>query len=192
MALLREVAGWAPPRPPGRPGLRHADPALAERIEALRDAGLSLQAIADRLNADGIPTPRGGEVWRPSSVQSALGYRRPRPPHPPAPPRSAMTALIQHLGPLGVFLLMVPESACIPVPSEVTLLFAGFAVSQGWMSLPLAVLAATAGNLVGSLIAYGVGASGLAARVPGARPGARALGHLARRRAAIAGCSPPG
>jgi membrane protein DedA with SNARE-associated domain len=79
-----------------------------------------------------------------------------------------MTSLIQHLGPLGVFLLMVPESACIPVPSEVTLLFAGFAVSQGWMSLALAVLAATAGNLVGSLIAYGVGASGLAARVPGA------------------------
>ena len=80
-----------------------------------------------------------------------------------------MTSLIQQLGPLGVFLLMVPESACIPVPSEVTLLFAGFAVSQGWMSLALAVLAATAGNLVGSLIAYGVGASGLAARLPGAR-----------------------
>jgi membrane protein DedA with SNARE-associated domain len=79
-----------------------------------------------------------------------------------------MTALIQQLGPLGVFLLMVPESACIPVPSEVTLLFAGFAVSQGWMGLAAAVLAATLGNLVGSLIAYGVGASGLAARVPGA------------------------
>ena len=64
---------------------------------------------------------------------------------------------------------MVPESACIPVPSEVTLLFSGFAVHQGWMSLPLAVLAATAGNLVGSLIAYGLGASGLVRRVPLAR-----------------------
>lgn len=59
-----------------------------------------------------------------------------------------MTALIEHFGALGVFLLMVPESACIPVPSEVTLLFSGFAVSQHWMSLVLAIGAATAGNLV--------------------------------------------
>jgi membrane protein DedA with SNARE-associated domain len=80
-----------------------------------------------------------------------------------------MTALIQSFGPLGVFLLMVPESACIPVPSEVTLIFSGFAVSQHWMSLALAVLAATAGNLVGSLIAYALGASGIVARVPGRR-----------------------
>ena len=58
-----------------------------------------------------------------------------------------MTALITSYGPLGVFLLMVPESACIPIPSEVTLLFSGVAVSQHWMSLPLAIVAATAGNL---------------------------------------------
>ncbi len=77
-----------------------------------------------------------------------------------------MTSFIERFGALGVFLLMVPESACIPVPSEVTLLFAGFAVSAGWMSLPLAVLAATAGNLVGSLMAYGLGASRLVERVP--------------------------
>ncbi len=64
-----------------------------------------------------------------------------------------MTSLIEQFGVFGVFLLMVPESACVPVPSEITLLFAGFAVSAGWMSLPLAVLAATAGNLVGSLMA---------------------------------------
>lgn len=78
-----------------------------------------------------------------------------------------MTAVISSLGVFGVFLLMVPESACIPVPSEVTLLFSGFAVSQHWMSLPLAVLAATAGNLLGSLIAYGLGASRLLDGVPG-------------------------
>jgi membrane protein DedA with SNARE-associated domain len=78
-------------------------------------------------------------------------------------------AAIEQFGVLGVFLLMVPESACIPVPSELTLLFSGFAVGQGWMSFPLAVLAATAGNLVGSLIAYGLGATGLVGRVPGAR-----------------------
>jgi membrane protein DedA with SNARE-associated domain len=78
-----------------------------------------------------------------------------------------VTSLITHYGALGVFLLMVPESACIPVPSEVTLLFSGFAVSQNWMSLPIAVLAATAGNIVGSLLAYAAGAG--AARLPRAR-----------------------
>ena len=77
-----------------------------------------------------------------------------------------MTTIIENFGALGVFLLMVPESACIPVPSEVTLIFAGVAVHQGWMSFPLAALAATAGNLVGSLLAYGVGASGVLAGVP--------------------------
>lgn len=79
-----------------------------------------------------------------------------------------MTELIQSYGALGVFLLMVPESACIPVPSEVTLLFSGVAVNQGWMSFPLALLAATAGNLLGSLLAYVLGASRVLAGVPGA------------------------
>jgi membrane protein DedA with SNARE-associated domain len=60
-------------------------------------------------------------------------------------------------GPLGVFLLMVPESACLPVPSEITLLAAGFAVHQGRMLFGAAVAAATAGNLAGSLIAYALG-----------------------------------
>jgi membrane protein DedA with SNARE-associated domain len=53
------------------------------------------------------------------------------------------------------------------VPSEVTLLFSGFGVSQHWMSFWLAVLAATAGNVVGSLIAYGIGATRLVDRIPG-------------------------
>jgi membrane protein DedA with SNARE-associated domain len=77
-----------------------------------------------------------------------------------------MTGIIEQFGALGVFLLMVPESACVPVPSEVTLLFSGFAVDRGWMSLPLAIVAATAGNLLGSLIAYAVGASPALSRVP--------------------------
>jgi DNA invertase Pin-like site-specific DNA recombinase len=104
--LLREVDGWE--RNPkhgraarGRPGLAAHAPELSERVAAMRERGLSLQAIADTLNADGIPTPRGGAHWRPSSVQAALGYRRPRPglhgappppphhPPPPAPPGRA-------------------------------------------------------------------------------------------------------
>jgi membrane protein DedA with SNARE-associated domain len=80
-----------------------------------------------------------------------------------------MTGVIEHFGVLGVFLLMVPESACVPLPSEVTLLFSGFAVHEGWMSFPLAVLAATAGNLVGSLLAYALGATHLLERLPVAR-----------------------
>lgn len=77
-----------------------------------------------------------------------------------------MTGVIESFGALGVFALMIPESACVPIPSEVTLIFSGVAVHQGWMSFPLAVLAATAGNLVGSLLAYALGASGLLAGVP--------------------------
>jgi hypothetical protein len=44
----------------------------------MRSAGMTLQAIADRLNEEGVPTLRGGREWRPSSVQVAAGYRRPR------------------------------------------------------------------------------------------------------------------
>ena len=53
------------------------DPQLSARIRAMRNAGMSLQAISDRLNADGVPTLRGGTKWRPSSVQAATGYKRP-------------------------------------------------------------------------------------------------------------------
>ena len=45
----------------------------------MRSDGLTLQAIADVLNAEGVPTLRGGAKWRPSSVQGATGYRRPAP-----------------------------------------------------------------------------------------------------------------
>jgi peptidoglycan hydrolase-like protein with peptidoglycan-binding domain len=52
-------------------------PALKKRIQAMRESGMTLQAIADRLNAENTPTIRGGVRWRPSSVQAAAGYRRP-------------------------------------------------------------------------------------------------------------------
>jgi DNA invertase Pin-like site-specific DNA recombinase len=59
-----------------RPSVRD-DPELAERISSMRAEGMSLQAIADTLNAEGVPTLRGGRHWRPSSVQAAAGYKRP-------------------------------------------------------------------------------------------------------------------
>jgi peptidoglycan hydrolase-like protein with peptidoglycan-binding domain len=56
---------------------RYDVPALKKRIQAMRESGMTLQAIADRLNAEKVPTLRGGAMWRPSGVQAAAGYRRP-------------------------------------------------------------------------------------------------------------------
>ena len=61
------------------------------------------------------------------------------------------------LGLAGIALLMVPESACIPIPSEATMIFAGVNVSHGKYSLLAAVLVGVVANVVGSWIAYAVG-----------------------------------
>lgn len=65
-------------KPTGRPAVADR-PELAARIRAMREEGYSLQGIANVLNAEGVATTRGAAAWRPSSVQSAAGYRR-RPP----------------------------------------------------------------------------------------------------------------
>src|SRR5918998_4889959 len=67
------------------------------------------------------------------------------------------TNVVEEIGLLGIFVLMTLESACIPIPSEATMLFAGFAVSEGEYSLFAAVAAGSIANLVGSWIAYAVG-----------------------------------
>jgi hypothetical protein len=77
-----------------------------------------------------------------------------------------MSTAVSQLGPFGVFLLMVPESACVPLPSELTLLSAGFGVHQGWFSFTTAVVAATAGNVVGSSIAYWLGRRQVLSKLP--------------------------
>jgi membrane protein DedA with SNARE-associated domain len=74
--------------------------------------------------------------------------------------------VLNNLSLAGVLLLMVPESACIPIPSEVTMMAAGFGVHQGAFGFPAAVAAGTAGNLIGSVIAYWAGRHG-ALRVAG-------------------------
>lgn len=71
----RTRSGMAPARSGGRPAVSD-QPELADRIRAMRGDGMTLQAIADALNDERVPTVRGGERWRPSSVQSVLGYRR--------------------------------------------------------------------------------------------------------------------
>jgi len=67
---------------------------------------------------------------------------------------------VDAMGLPGVFVLMLLESACIPVPSEATMLFAGFNVSNGEYSLAAATAAGVLGNLIGSWIAYWVGYAG--------------------------------
>jgi len=72
------------------------------------------------------------------------------------------THLIRDGGLPAIFLLMTLESACIPIPAEGTMLFAGFAVvdasqSQHPLTLLGVVLAGVLGNLLGSWIAYAVG-----------------------------------
>lgn len=65
--------------------------------------------------------------------------------------------LIQSSGYFGVFLLMTLESALIPIPSEVTMPFAGFLASTGNFSFAMVVLVGALGNLVGSWIGYAIG-----------------------------------
>jgi membrane protein DedA with SNARE-associated domain len=67
------------------------------------------------------------------------------------------TDAVDAMGLPGVFLLMLLESACIPIPSEATMLFTGFNVAKGHYSLFSAVAVGSIANLVGSWIAYAVG-----------------------------------
>ena len=67
------------------------------------------------------------------------------------------TDLIGSIGYAGIFVLMTLESACIPIPSEATMLFAGFKVSDGDLTMFGVVAAGVLGNLVGSWIAYAAG-----------------------------------
>lgn len=68
--------------------------------------------------------------------------------------------IIADMGYGGIVLLMAVESACIPLPSEIIMPFSGYLVSRGELSLWGVALAGALGCVLGSLIAYGVGAWG--------------------------------
>jgi DNA invertase Pin-like site-specific DNA recombinase len=80
--VLSTVATWVPlgvgpqarraraARRSGRPS--STPPEIAERIRAMRSEGMTLQAICDTLDAEGVPTPRGGQRWRPTSLRAIL------------------------------------------------------------------------------------------------------------------------
>ena len=75
-----------------------------------------------------------------------------------------MQQFIASYGYLAIFVLMVAESACIPVPSELTMVFGGAlaagAVAGAHLNLILVIAVGVAGNVAGSYIAWGVGAYG--------------------------------
>jgi LPXTG-motif cell wall-anchored protein len=68
--------------------------------------------------------------------------------------------LIQHGTYSAILLLMAVESACIPLPSEIIMPFAGYLVSKGILSLWLVAIAGALGCNFGSTLAYAVGAWG--------------------------------
>lgn len=75
-----------------------------------------------------------------------------------------MQHFIASYGYLAIFLLMVAESACIPIPSELTMPFGGAvaagAVAGVHLSLPLVIVVGVAGNVIGSYVAWAVGRYG--------------------------------
>jgi membrane protein DedA with SNARE-associated domain len=73
---------------------------------------------------------------------------------------NAAVDVVKAMGLPGVFLLMVAESACIPIPSEATMLFAGFNVANGEYSLLAATAVGVSANVLGSWISYWIGYAG--------------------------------
>ena len=69
-------------------------------------------------------------------------------------------SIIEATGYWGVMLLMAIESACVPLPSELIMPFAGYLVSLGKMNLFLAATAGALGCNLGSVVAYEVGKRG--------------------------------
>src|SRR5262249_61440293 len=71
-----------------------------------------------------------------------------------------IVAVISAAGYFGVLVLMAIESACIPLPSEIIMPFAGYLVSVGRFSLIGAATAGALGCNIGSTVAYYVAAKG--------------------------------
>lgn len=66
-------------------------------------------------------------------------------------------SFISTSGYTGIFILMTLESALIPIPSEITLSFAGFLATTGRFNFWLVVFVGTMANMVGSIIIYYLG-----------------------------------
>lgn len=71
-----------------------------------------------------------------------------------------LASAVMTWGYVAIFCAMLLESACIPLPSEVIMPFGGFLAAVGHFNFWGVVLAGTAGNVAGSLVAYYVGRFG--------------------------------
>jgi len=68
-----------------------------------------------------------------------------------------VTDMMEQYGYFGLLAVMVIENLFPPIPSEVVLPFGGFMTTRSQLTVPLVILWATAGSLVGALILYGAG-----------------------------------
>ena len=73
---------------------------------------------------------------------------------------SFIIAVISASGYAGVALLMAIESACVPLPSEIIMPFAGYLVHTGRLNLFWVATAGALGCNIGSAVAYWIGAWG--------------------------------
>ena len=68
-----------------------------------------------------------------------------------------LTTFISTYGYAAVFVFMTAESCLIPIPSEVTMTFAGFLSGLGILNIWVAILIGAIGNVIGSVLAYWLG-----------------------------------
>lgn len=71
-----------------------------------------------------------------------------------------MENFIISFGYVAILLLMVAESACIPIPSELIMTFGGVLASTGKLNLAIVILMGAVGNTIGGYIAWAVGRTG--------------------------------
>ncbi len=141
----------------GRPGVASAGHAPGRpAVLAVASAGQTLRAAGARRQWGPI-APIAAMVARPVLVIASISESL----------VNETAHLVREGGLPGIFVLMAIASACIPIPSEVVMLFAGFAVadpgqsaSQHHLTMLGVVLAGLAGTMVGSWIAYAVGRGG--------------------------------
>lgn len=67
-----------------------------------------------------------------------------------------IVALVEYLGYFGIFIMTMIESTFLPIPSEITLIPAGFLISQGKMNGLLVLIISILGTLAGSLLNYAI------------------------------------
>ncbi|WP_339230924.1 DedA family protein [Oceanobacillus sp. FSL K6-2867] len=68
-----------------------------------------------------------------------------------------VTDIMEKLGYLGVYLMMVLENVFPPIPSEIVLPFGGFLTTYTDLTVLGVVVAATAGSVIGAMILYSIG-----------------------------------